>query len=299
MAVPWRERPPIWTAWPARPAASEVVAHATLFLPLPERPSTAQAALKACRSTSCNLGRRATIVRLATRAVKALRASLVPLRPRCAWLTALTARLASRFWQLSTAAAEVLDVDRAAALPSDHLRWLHLAAPSTSPDVEHVRIAGLRPRFVPQLLKPVHGRLFVRRHVRESDDRTGLRFGLRPGPDPAAQPHRRNRHAAAAIRRPVSTREEPHPVRPIQSESNISIDAQNGQAYHGRKTTTTNGTRPAVRGSRTAEEPRKRQPRRQLIAPRVRSSFGAASRARMLRAGTEAAFANHSVRPRP
>ena len=30
----WRERPPIWTPSPARPAASEVVAHATLFLPL-------------------------------------------------------------------------------------------------------------------------------------------------------------------------------------------------------------------------------------------------------------------------
>jgi hypothetical protein len=29
------------------------------------------------------------------------------------------------------------------------LRWLQLAAPSTSPDVEHVRIGGLRPRFVP------------------------------------------------------------------------------------------------------------------------------------------------------
>ena len=30
MAVPWRERPPFWTAWPAKPAASAVVAHATL-----------------------------------------------------------------------------------------------------------------------------------------------------------------------------------------------------------------------------------------------------------------------------
>ena len=29
--------------------------------------------------------------------------------------------------------------------------------------------------------------LFVRRHVRETDDRTGLRFGLRPGADPTVQ----------------------------------------------------------------------------------------------------------------
>jgi hypothetical protein len=41
-------------------------------------------------------GRRGVIVRLATRALKALRASSVPLRPRCARLTALTARAATR-----------------------------------------------------------------------------------------------------------------------------------------------------------------------------------------------------------
>ena len=41
-------------------------------------------------------GRRAVIVRLATRALKALRASSIPLRPRCARLTALTARAATR-----------------------------------------------------------------------------------------------------------------------------------------------------------------------------------------------------------
>ena len=147
--------------------------------------------------------------------------------------------------------------------------------------------------------QPVHGRLFVRRHVREPDDRTGLRFGLRLGPDPAAQPHRRKRDAAAAIRRPVSIRKEPHRVRPIQSENNSSIDAQNGQAYHGRKTTTPNGARPTVWGSRTAEEPRQRQHRRRPIASRICSSIGAAGRARMLRAGTEAAFARDSVRSRP
>ena len=41
-------------------------------------------------------GRRAVIVRLATRALKALRAAVVPLRPRCARLTALTTRAATR-----------------------------------------------------------------------------------------------------------------------------------------------------------------------------------------------------------
>jgi hypothetical protein len=41
-------------------------------------------------------GRRAVIVRLATRALKALRASSIPLRPRFARLTALTARAATR-----------------------------------------------------------------------------------------------------------------------------------------------------------------------------------------------------------
>ncbi len=61
-----------------------------------------------------NGGRRVTIVWLATRALKALREWLIPLRPRYghpggARLAALTARIASRFWQLSTAATEVLD----------------------------------------------------------------------------------------------------------------------------------------------------------------------------------------------
>jgi hypothetical protein len=42
-------------------------------------------------------GRQAVIVRLATRALKALRACSISLRPRCARLTALTARIAIRF----------------------------------------------------------------------------------------------------------------------------------------------------------------------------------------------------------
>jgi hypothetical protein len=42
------------------------------------------------------IGRREVIVRLATHALKALRAGLVTLRPRCARLAALIARAASR-----------------------------------------------------------------------------------------------------------------------------------------------------------------------------------------------------------
>ena len=98
-AVPWRERPPFWTAWPAKPAASEVVAHATLSLPQPERVLVERVrpgGVEGVQIRVVNSGRRTEIVRLATRALKALRASSVPLRPRCARLTALTARLASR-----------------------------------------------------------------------------------------------------------------------------------------------------------------------------------------------------------
>ena len=60
----------------ARPAASEVVAHATLSLPLPERAMCHRARVEGVRIHVVNSGRRATIVRLATRAVKALRAAV-------------------------------------------------------------------------------------------------------------------------------------------------------------------------------------------------------------------------------
>jgi hypothetical protein len=60
------------------PAATEVVAHATLSLPQPEsivvgrvRPGDVEGA----RIRVVNTGRRAAIVRLATRALKALRAA--------------------------------------------------------------------------------------------------------------------------------------------------------------------------------------------------------------------------------
>ena len=87
-------------AWPARPAATEVVAHATLSLPQPERLVVGLVHPDGVERVQIHIvifGRRAVIVRLATRALKALRAALVPLRPREARLTALTARAASQF----------------------------------------------------------------------------------------------------------------------------------------------------------------------------------------------------------
>jgi hypothetical protein len=124
--------------------------------------------------------------------------------------------------------------------------------PSTSPDVEHVRIGGLRPRFVPYF--PSHFLVVCSCdvHVRETDDRIGLRFGPRPGADPPVQ------HVQIiTLPRPhacqMSMRREPHPVRPFSVRKNDHIDAQNGHAYHGRQTTLTNETRPAVLGSTSCE----------------------------------------------
>lgn len=78
--------------------------------------------------------------------------------------------------------------------------------------------------------------------------------------------------------------------------NNNGIDARNGQAYHGRKTTTTNGTRPAVARSRASEGRRAKRQQRRRLTSRVRPCPGAAGRARVLRVGDEAAVAHDSVR---
>jgi hypothetical protein len=99
IAVPWRERPRDLATWSAKPAATEVVAHATLSLPQPELVVVARVrpgGIEGVRICVVKCGRRAAIVRLATRAFKALRVTAFSLRPRCARLTALTARVASR-----------------------------------------------------------------------------------------------------------------------------------------------------------------------------------------------------------
>ncbi len=94
-----------------------------------------------------------------------------------------------------------------------------------------------------------------------------------------------------------SMRREMRSARPL-TVNNSTIDARNGQAYHGRKTTTTNGTRRAVSRSCSRERQRKQRQRRGCVASRVRSRPGAAGRTRVLRAGTEAAVANDPMRCR-
>jgi hypothetical protein len=48
-------------------------------------------------------------------------------------------------------------------------------------------------------------------------------------------------------------RQEPHPVRPFPLRTDDDIADQNGQAYHGRKTTTPNATWSAESGARWCE----------------------------------------------
>jgi hypothetical protein len=96
------------------------------------------------------------------------------------------------------------------------------------------------------------GYLFVRRHVRETGSRIGLRFGPRPSADPTVH-DTSNHHAATAVRLSEVDASGDALSAPITVNNN-GIDARNGQAYHGRKTTTTNETRPRTVGSRAGEE---------------------------------------------
>jgi hypothetical protein len=130
-------------------------------------------------------GRRVVIVRVATRALKALRASTITLRPRSARLTALTARAATRLIATIDGPQRKCLTMVGAGVTVGSSSPAVVRSPSASPDVEHVRIGGLRPRF--PLLKPLPGCPFVRRHVRGTDNRIGLRFGLRPSADPTVQ----------------------------------------------------------------------------------------------------------------
>ncbi len=146
-----------------------------------------------------NGGRRDEIVRLATRALKALRASSVALRPRCARLTALTARAATR----------VL-----ATIDGPQRKCLTMVGGSVTVGLSSPAVVGSplphRPMWSTfgsavsdpgslPLLKPLPGCPFVRRHVRGTDNRIGLRFGPRPGADPTVH-QTSNHHAATAIR---------------------------------------------------------------------------------------------------
>jgi hypothetical protein len=62
----------------------------------------------------------------------------------------------------------------------------------------------------------------------------------------------RNHHAATATRLSEVDASGDALSAPITVNNN-GIDARNGQAYHGRKTTSTNGTRPAVARSRAGD----------------------------------------------
>ena len=76
-----------------------MVAHATLSVSQPGRSSSDSCFPSGVERVEIHVeifGRRLVIVRFATRALKALRASSIALRPRFARLTALTARAATR-----------------------------------------------------------------------------------------------------------------------------------------------------------------------------------------------------------
>ena len=205
IAVPWRERPPFWTAWPAKPAASEVVAHATLYLPQPSPVVVGRVRSSGGEGVWIRVvhsGGRLEIVRLATRALKALRASSISLRPRCARLTALTARAATRPWAtidgIRKCHTQVLD-------DVHERRYSRIIFAGCDSRPLHIARCGARSNRRSQatvrspLLKPLPRCLFVRCHVRETDNRIGLRFGPRPGADPTVH-HTSNHHAATAVR---------------------------------------------------------------------------------------------------
>ena len=102
------------------------------------------------------------------------------------------------------------------------------------------------------ILNLLHGRLFARRHVRETDSRIGLRFGPRPGADPTVHPYVQVITLPWRYACQMSMRREMRSARPF-TVNNSGIDARNGQAYHGRKNTTTNGPRPAALGWHSCE----------------------------------------------
>jgi hypothetical protein len=121
------------------------------------------------------------------------------LRPRAARLTALTARATSRSRQLSTAAVEVLDDDRQRRYSRIIFAGCDSRPPPHRPVWSTFESAVSGHGSFP-LLEPRPGRLFVRRHVRETDNRIGLRFGPRPGADPTVHHTSQNHHAATAVR---------------------------------------------------------------------------------------------------
>jgi hypothetical protein len=194
-------------------------------------------------------------------------------------------------WQLSTASTEVLDDGR-------RRRYcLIIFAGCSSQPPPHRPVWSMFESVVSDhgsfpVLKPPSGRPFVRGHVRETDNRIGLRFGLRPSADPTVH-HTSNHHAATAVRLSEVDASGDALSAPI-TVNNCGIDARNGQAYHGRKTIATTG--PAAWASRSCEGQRAKWQQRRCFTSRVRPCPCAAGRTRVLRVGVEAAIANDSVR---
>jgi hypothetical protein len=189
MQVPWRERPPDLATWPVRPAATEVVAHATLSVPQPERADVGRVCLVAAEMpVNPRRQQRPSRVDCAARNSHAQGTS------RCSRFAPPALRAAdgldraSREPFLATidGRAEVLDGDR-------RQRYCRINSPATHGTL-HIARCGARSNRRSQatvrsrlrVLSP--GRLFARRHVREADGRTGLRFGLRPGAAPPVHP---------------------------------------------------------------------------------------------------------------
>ena len=198
-------------------------------------------------------------MRLATRALKALRASSVPLRPRCARLTALTARAATRSdgnYRRPTRKC-LTTVGSGATVGSSSL------AATRGP--LHIDRCGARSNRRSQatvrspLLKPLPGRLFVRRHVRETDNRIGLRFGPRPGADPTRAPHRPIITLPRRYACQKSMRREMRSARPF-TVNNERHRRSEWAGVSWPKDDATNGTRPAALGSRSCEGQRTQAP---------------------------------------
>ena len=178
-------------------------------------------------------------------------------------------------WQLSTASTEVLDDGRqrrycriifagCCSQPPLHRPVWSTFEPAVSdhgsfPNSQFASWLSVRATSRPRI-----------------DNRIGLRFGSRPGADPTVH-DTSNHHAATAVRLSEVDASGDALSAPITVNNN-GIDAGDGQAYHGRKTTTTHGTRPAVARSRAGKGSRARRYRGAYFAPCVRSSAGAPGR---------------------
>ena len=287
MAVPWRERP-------------RDLAAGLRSSPRPRRWSLTPRCLCLSRSGSIsdacdrrspqgvrnphvvNIGRRTAIVRLATRALKALRAPrFAPPALRAAG--GLDRAIREPLGQLSTASREVLDDGRAAALLSNS------SSPAAARNPLHIARCGARSNRRSQatvrslLLNSLPGCLIraTSRPRNRRSERTALRPQARAQIRPVLQTSKSSRcHGDYACQTSMH-RSRTQCAHSLQNEQRTGIDAQNGQAYHGR--TDDDHERDAAGGNRArarAKDSGHQRRRRGRVASRVRSRAGAAGRAR-------------------